>query len=102
MEEGGELISLSNTALMSIFAKNRVKRYITLSLHKIRDGIVMLRSTIFSKATAYVGIVTGVLMSVPSTAATIGPYFALLSLLPFAVWCILIARRLFGLGQGTS
>ncbi len=65
-------------------------------------SVVMLCSTIFSKATACAGIVTGVLMPVPSTAGTIGPSFALLSLVPFAVWCILIARRLFMLAQGTS
>lgn len=63
---------------------------------------VMLRSNIFSKATAYVGIVAGVLMIVPSTAGTIGLYFALASLVPWAIWLILFARRLFQLGQGVS
>ena len=60
---------------------------------------VMLRSNIFSKVTAYVGILMGVLMLVPSTAGTIGLYLALISLVPTAIWLILIARRLFRLGQ---
>lgn len=65
-------------------------------------AVVMLRSTLFSKVTASVGLVTGVLMVIPSTVGTIGLYFALMSLVPFAIWCILIARRLFQLAQGGS
>ncbi len=56
---------------------------------------VMLRSKIFGKVTAYAGIVAGVLMVVPSTAGTIGLYLALVSLVPTAIWLILIARRFF-------
>lgn len=65
-------------------------------------SVVMLRSTIFGKVTAYVGIVTGVLMVVPSTAGTIGLVLSLISLVPFAIWSVLIARRLFMLAQGVS
>lgn len=65
-------------------------------------SVVMLRSTLFSKVTASVGLVTGVLMIIPSSVGTIGLYLALLSLVPFAIWCILIARRLFQLAQGGS
>ncbi len=63
-------------------------------------SVVMLRSNIFSKLTAYVGILMSVLMLVPSTAGTIGLIFALTSLVPTAIWLILIARRLFQLGSG--
>jgi hypothetical protein len=65
-------------------------------------SVVMLRSTLFGKVTAYMGIVTGVLMLVPSTAGTIGLYLSLMSLVPFAIWSVLIARRLFRLGSGGS
>lgn len=65
-------------------------------------SVVMLRSNVFSKVTAYLGIVAGVLMSVPSTAGTIGLYFALISLAPWAIWLILFARRLFQLGKNVS
>ncbi len=65
-------------------------------------SVVMLRSNIFSKVTAYVGILMSVLMLVPSTAGTIGLIFALTSLVPTAIWLILIARRLFQLGHGVS
>lgn len=41
---------------------------------------VMLQSGVFGRVTAYVGLLAGVLMSVPSTAGTIGLIFALASL----------------------
>jgi hypothetical protein len=65
-------------------------------------SVVMLRSTLFSKVTASMGIVTGVLMLVPSTVGTIGLYLSLLSLVPFVIWSVMIARRLFMLAQGGS
>jgi len=62
-------------------------------------SVVMLHSHVFSKATAYVGILAGVLMFVPPTAGTIGILFSLISLVPTMIWLILIARRLFQLGR---
>lgn len=59
---------------------------------------VMLRSNIFSKTTAYLGISAGILMIIPSTAGTLGLYFSLASLIPWAIWLILVSRRLFQLG----
>ena len=58
-------------------------------------SVIMLQSNIFGKATAYVGIVMGVLMLVPPTAGTIGLLLSLISLIPTLVWLIPIARRLF-------
>lgn len=62
---------------------------------------VMLRSRIFSKTTAYMGILAGVIgfgLYVP----TIGIFLSVLSVLFFAIWNILIARRLFQLGRNLS
>jgi len=63
---------------------------------------VMLRSGVFSKMTAYVGILIGVLLLVPGSASVgmIGVVFSIIVILPAAIWYILIARRLFRLGQG--
>ncbi len=58
-------------------------------------SIVMLQSNIFSNATAYVGIVMGVLMLVPPTVGMIGLLLSLISLIPTLIWLIPIARRLF-------
>jgi len=65
-------------------------------------AVVMLRSTLFSKGTAYVGILLGVMSLLPPTAGTIGLLFSLGSLVPLEIWLILIARRLFMLAQGGS
>ncbi len=58
-------------------------------------SVVMLQSNTFNKATAYVGIVMGVLMLVPPTVGMIGLLLSLISLIPTLIWLILIARRLF-------
>lgn len=54
----------------------------------------MLRSNIFSKAISCLGLLSGVLMLVPSTAGRIGLIFAFSSLVPWLVWLVLFARRL--------
>ena len=63
-------------------------------------SVVMLQSNVFNKATAYVGIVMGVLMLVPPTVGTIGLLLSLISLVPTLIWLIPIARKLFQLGSG--
>jgi len=56
---------------------------------------VMLKSSVYSKKTAFIGLASGVLMVVPSTAGTIGLVFSLLSLIPWIFFCILVSRTLF-------
>jgi hypothetical protein len=56
---------------------------------------VMLKSDIFTKFTAVIGLVSGVLMMIPSTAGMIGLVFSLLSLIPWYVFSILAARQFF-------
>jgi hypothetical protein len=65
-------------------------------------AVIMLRSHVFSKATAYWGLASGILMTIPSTAGTIGMVFALASLIPWMVFCVLLARRLFQLMRPAS
>ncbi|MDE3056701.1 MAG: hypothetical protein KGJ59_01920 [Bacteroidota bacterium] len=62
-------------------------------------AIIMLRSTVFGKATAYVAVVLGVMSLLPPTAGIVGMFFALGSLIPLEIWDILIARRLFHLAK---
>jgi hypothetical protein len=59
---------------------------------------VMLRSRIFNKFIAYLGLVMGALMLVPASAGTLGLLLSLVSLAPTVIWLILIARKLFQLG----
>ncbi len=60
---------------------------------------VMLRSSVFSKANAYLGLAAGFLMSIPSTAGLIGVLFAMLSLVPWFAWLMLFSRQIFRLAQ---
>lgn len=63
---------------------------------------VMLRSQVFGRATAYVGLLFGVLSLVPASAGKLGIVLSLASLVPMWLWLILIARRLFQLGRGAA
>ncbi|MGZ3599715.1 MAG: hypothetical protein ACXWQR_13490 [Ktedonobacterales bacterium] len=58
-------------------------------------GTVMLQSKDFSKLTAYLALAAGVLMLVPASAGTVGLIISLVSLVPFAVFLVLVARQLF-------
>jgi hypothetical protein len=62
-------------------------------------SFVMVRSALFSRATAYVGIAMGVMMLLPPTVGMAGVILSLLSLVPTAVWLVLIARGLWKLGH---
>lgn len=76
--------------------------YILGAVAFLTASAVMLRSNVFSKATAYLGLLAGVLMTVPPSAGTAGIVISFLSLIPTIPWLILVARRLFQLGQGAS
>jgi len=62
-------------------------------------AMVMLKSNFFSKGTAIIGLVAGILMAVPSTAGTVGMVFALASLVPWGIFLVLIARAFFAAGR---
>jgi hypothetical protein len=69
--------------------------YNLFSIYFLIVALIILRSNIFGKTTAYVGIVSAILnwgLYVPE----IGVFLSVLSVVPFlAIWNILIARRLF-------
>lgn len=60
-------------------------------------AILMLRSTAFTRATAIWGLTAAALMAVPSNFGAIGVVFALGSLVPWAVFAVLVARDLLHL-----
>jgi hypothetical protein len=75
--------------------------YVLGSISLLMIAVVMLRSDIFSKPTAYVGIVasvTGLGLYVPR----IGVAISILSVVGLWIWYILIARRFFQLSRGVS
>jgi hypothetical protein len=96
------LILAAGEAVLAIFNGTAFHlSYVLGSLVMIIISVVMLRSNIFSKVTAYMGILAGVIgfgLYVP----TIGIYISIFSVVFMAIWYILIARSLFQLGQGVS
>ncbi|HKJ67318.1 MAG TPA: hypothetical protein VKA68_05135 [bacterium] len=60
---------------------------------------IMLRSNLFSNATAYLGSLAGILMIIPSSAGTLGLYFSLASLIPWAIWLVLVGQSLLRVGR---
>ena len=71
--------------------------YVLVSVAPLIMSAVMLRSDIFSKTTAYVGILANVL-GLALFLPVIGLLLSLISVVGLAIWYILIARRLFQLG----
>lgn len=89
-------------AMLAIFHGTAFQfHYVFGSISLLMTAVVMLRSDIFSKATAYVGIVssvTGLGLYVPK----IGVAISILSVVGLWIWYILIARRFFQLAKGVS
>ena len=65
-------------------------------------AVVMLRSHVFGRVTAYIGVVLGLLMLLPAAAGTIGLSLSLASLVPTVIWLGLLAWRYFQLAAGPS
>jgi hypothetical protein len=75
--------------------------YILGSASLLISSFLMLRSDTFSRATAYVGIVTNIIvfgLYVPE----VGVWISMLSVVGYLIWYILIARILIQLGWGGS
>jgi len=73
--------------------------YILSGLSLVLFSVAMIRNEVFSKKTAYIGLVAGILMLVPSTIGMVGMIFALTSLIPTSIWLFMIARRLNQIGN---
>ncbi len=61
--------------------------------------VLMLRSSIFTRATAVWGLVSAVLMTVPANFGPVGMAFAVASLAPWSVFALLVWRRLLFLAR---
>ena len=62
-------------------------------------AVLMLRSSIFSRATAVWGLVSAALMTVPTNFGTVGMVFAIASLVPFSVFAVLVGKHLLELAN---
>lgn len=73
--------------------------YILNGITLILIAYVMHKSNVFTRKTAVIGLISGVLMMIPSTAGTIGLVFSLLSLIPWYIFSVLVAKRFFVLSH---
>ena len=62
-------------------------------------AMVMLKSPLFSRYTAIVGIVLGFMSLLPPTAGMTGMIFALGSLVPLEIWDLMVGIKLFKLAN---
>ncbi|RJX29193.1 MAG: hypothetical protein C4554_01250 [Dethiobacter sp.] len=77
--------------------------YVLNAITLIIIASVMFKSSVYSKNTATIGLISGVLMVIPSTAGTSGFIFALASLIPWTIFAILVAIKFLQLGDiGTA
>lgn len=94
---------VADQAVLAIFrGTSFIVHYILIGIAGMIVSTVMLRSTLFSRATSYAGLLQGAMMLIPSTGGAIGLVFSVGSLLPFSVWFILIGRRLLVLARHGS
>ncbi len=97
--EREELIGAGQAVLSSWLGTPYQVGYVVGSIAMLLIGFVMLRSQIFSKFTAYMGILSGVVgfgFYVPK----VGVFISILSVVCMQVWYVMIALTLLRLGQG--
>jgi hypothetical protein len=96
------LLVASGQAMLAIYQGTAFEvSYVLLVVAPLIISVVMLRSNIFGKVTAAVGIVANVL-AVGLFVPAVGIFLSLVSVVGLLIWYILIARRLFLLAQGVS
>lgn len=59
----------------------------------------MIKSPIYGKAASIFGLISGVLMLIPSSAGSIGMVFSLASLIPWIVFTLLVAKKFLQIGR---
>jgi hypothetical protein len=68
--------------------------YVVAGMAGLIVALVMMRSTLFSRATAYLGVAMGLLALIPPTVGTVGVVAAFVYLGPLLIWLVLIVRAL--------
>ena len=68
--------------------------YVLSAISLILFSIVMIKSDVYSKKTGIIGLISGLLMIVPSGFGMVGLIMSLLSLIPWILFSILVVIRL--------
>jgi len=99
---GAGIVSAAQAVLVNFQGTAFLVHYIVGGIAMMLVALAMLRSDVFSRTTALAGLTSGAMMLVPVTFGTIGLLFALGSLVPFIIWFVLIALRLFRMSAGDN
>lgn len=94
-----QIISLGNLLLLRYNGTAFDIYYVLNALTLIIASRVMLMDNTFSKTTAIWGLIAGGLMIIPSSAGMLGLILSLVSLIPWTIFSILIAKRFFKLDK---
>lgn len=89
-----ELLAAAQSALAVYHGSPFDVAYVLSAIAGLLMCSAMLRSEVFSTTTAYVGLVTYGMNLVPATAGNLGLVLSVVSLMPLAVWLVLVASRL--------
>lgn len=88
-----ELLLASGQTLYSIWKGTAYSVYYVFNgIALILFFLAMIKDNKFRKSTAYIGLSAGFLMTVPATAGIVGMTMALLSLIPWSVFSILVIK----------
>lgn len=68
--------------------------YVLSAISLLIFSVIMIKDTFYSKKTAIFGLISGILMIIPSSVGTLGMIFALLSLIPWIAFSYLVMMRL--------
>jgi hypothetical protein len=97
--ERAALVAAGQTLLTTYNGTSFSIGYMLSGLAMLLVSVVMLRSSVFSRATGWAGVIAGVTGLVPASFGTLGFVLSFISLLPLVVWLALIARRFFELAR---
>ncbi len=98
--ERAVLVAAGQTLLTVYNGTSFTLGYFLSGLAMLLVSTVMLRGTLFSRATGIAGVVAGVTGLVPANMGMVGFVLSFISLLPLVVWLMLVGRRLVQLASG--
>jgi hypothetical protein len=90
-----ELLAAAQSALAVYHGTPFDVAYVLSALAGLLMCSAMIGTGVFGRPTAYIGIVAYALNLVPATAGTLGLVLSVVSLIPLAIWLVLVARTLW-------
>lgn len=91
-QEKGVLIASGHTLLLIWKGTAYAVYYVLNGIALLLFFLAMTKNNNFRKSTSYSGLTAGLLMTVPATAGAVGMAMALLSLIPWSVFSILVIQ----------